>query len=103
MNTRLLIPTLVVSAALTFGVTAQAKEKKHEEANISSSDVPSAVQQAAEKEAGGAKIVRWEKEGKHYEAVIEKDGKEWGYEVDKDGKYLGHKHDEAKEQKKHEH
>ena len=94
MNTRLLIPALVVSAALTFGVTAQAKEKKHE--NIGSSDVPSAVQQAAEKEAGGAKIVRWEKQGKHYEAVIEKDGKEWGYVFDANGTMKG-KHDESKE------
>ena len=103
MNTRLLIPALVVSAALTFGVTVQAKEKKHEEENISSSDVPSAVQQAAEKEAGGAKIVRWEKEGKHYEAVIEKDGKEWGYVFDANGTMKG-KHDESKEKgEKHEH
>ena len=76
------------------GTAVQAKE--HEEANIDSSKVPSAVQRAAEKEASGGKIVRWEKEGKHYEAVIEKSGKEWGYAFDSNGKLLN-KHDESKE------
>ncbi len=60
----------VVSASLAFGVAAQAKE--HEEQNISSSDVPAAVQKAADAQAKGGKIVRWEKEGVDYEAVIEK-------------------------------
>jgi uncharacterized membrane protein YkoI len=91
-----LLVAAVVSAGLAFGVVAQAKEKKHEEENISSSDVPAAVQQAAEKEAKGGKIVRWEKEGADYEAVIDKNGKEWGVKIDANGKVVS-KHDEAKE------
>jgi YD repeat-containing protein len=89
-----LIGTIAVSAALVLAGAAQAKE--HEEKELNSSDVPAAVQKAAEKKANGAKIVRWEKEGKNYEAVIQKDGKEWGYTFDASGKSKG-KHDEAGE------
>ena len=96
MNTTKTIAAIAVSAGLAFGVAAQAKEKKHEEENIDASSVPAEVQQAAEKEASGAKIVRWEKEGSHYEAVIDKNGKEWGYAFDAKGKLLN-KHDESKE------
>jgi len=96
MNTPKLFTIAVLSAGLAFGATAQAKGKKHEEQEINSSDVPAAVQHAADKEAKGAKIVRWEKEGADYEAVIEKNGKEWGYKFDANGKMLG-KHDESKE------
>ena len=96
MKTTNLLTVVAVSAALAFGATAQAKGKKHEEQEINSSDVPAAVQKAAEDKAKGAKIVRWEKEGADYEAVVEKDGKEWGYKFDATGKSLG-KHDEAKE------
>src|SRR5690348_6894059 len=77
MKTPKLLTIAAVSAGLAFGV-AQAKEKKHEEENIDASSVPAAVQKAAEKEASGGKIVRWEKEGSNYEAQIEKDGKTWG-------------------------
>ena len=101
MKTTKLITVIAVSACLVFGVTAQAGGKKHEEENINSSDVPAAVQQAADKEAKGAKIVRWEKEGVDYEAVIEKNGKEWGYRFDSNGKMLG-KHDESMEKSKSE-
>src|ERR671918_918267 len=96
MNTPKLFTIAVVSAGLAFGVVAQAGEKKHEEQEISSSDVPAAVQQAADSHAKGGKIVRWEKEGADYEAVIEKQGKEWGFKFDANGKMLG-KHDESKE------
>ena len=96
MNTPKLLTIALVSAGLAFGVVAQAGEKKHEEQEINSSDVPAAVQQAADKHAKGSKIVRWEKEGADYEAVIEKNGKEWGYRFDANGKMLG-KHDESKE------
>ena len=89
-----LVITAIVGASLAFGAAAQAKE--HEEENIDSSKVPAAVQQAAEKEAAGGRIVRWEKEGKAYEAVIEKDGKQWGYRFDANGHMKG-KHDESKE------
>ena len=97
MKTTNLLTVIAVSAALTFGATAQGKGKKHEEQEVNSSDVPAAVQKAAEKKASGAKIVRWEKEGADYEAVIEKDGKEWGYKFDANGKSLGSKHDESAE------
>jgi uncharacterized membrane protein YkoI len=88
------IVAMMVSASLAFAVAAQAKE--HEEQNISSSDVPAAVQKAADAQAKGGRIVRWEKEGANYEAVIDKNGKEWGVKIDANGKVLS-KHDESKE------
>jgi hypothetical protein len=91
-----LITVIAVSAGLAFGVSAQAGGKKHKEQSISSTDVPAEVQKAAETEAKGGKIVRWEKEGADYEAVIDKNGKEWGFKFDANGKLLG-KHDESKE------
>jgi plastocyanin len=92
---------IITSSALAVGLAlclpfALAKEKKHEEENIGQSDVPAAVQKAADTEAKGGKIVRWEKEGGNYEAVIEKNGKEWGVKIDANGKVLS-KHDESKE------
>jgi plastocyanin len=98
MKTTKLITAIVVSAGLAFGVAAQAGEKKHEEQSISISDVPAAVQQAAQAEAKGGTIVRWEKEGANYEAVVEKNGKQTGIEIDVNGKVLS-KHDESKEHK----
>ena len=98
MNTPRLFTIAAVSAGLAFGVAAQAKEKEHEEQTISSSDVPAAVQQAAQAEAKGGTIVRWEKEGANYEAVVEKNGKQTGIEMDANGKVLS-KHDESKEHK----
>ena len=89
---------MAISAGLAFGVAAQAKEKKHEEETVSNSDVPAAVQKAAETQAKGGTIVRWEKEGANYEAVIDKSGKQWGVEIDANGKVLN-KHDESKEHK----
>src|SRR5215472_5308821 len=99
MKAKNLVTAAAVSAALSFSVTAQAKEKKHEEQTIDSSDVPAAVQQAAKAEAKGGSIVRWEKEGANYEAVIQKKEKQIGVEMDANGKVLS-KHDEAKEHKK---
>jgi len=99
MKTKNPITAAVVSAALSFSVIAQAKEEKHEEQTINSSDVPAAVQQAAQAEAKGGSIVRWEKEGANYEAVIQKKGKQIGVEMDANGKVLS-KHDETKEHKK---
>src|ERR1700751_3932213 len=96
MKTPKLIAVAAVSAGLAFGVVAQAKE--HEEQTLSSSDVPTAVQQAAETHAKGGKIVRWEKEGANYEAVVEKNGKEWGFAFDANGKFLK-KHSETAEHK----
>ncbi|PYI48474.1 MAG: hypothetical protein DMF11_03505, partial [Verrucomicrobia bacterium] len=87
-----------VSAGLAFGVAAQAKDREHEEQTINSSDVPAAVQRAAQTEAKGGTIIRWEKEGANFEAVIEKNGKQMGVEMDANGKVLS-KHNEAKEHK----
>ena len=97
MKTKKLILTALVSAGLAFGVTAQAKEKEEEQA-LNSSQVPQAVQQAAQAEAKGGTIVRWEKEGANYEAVIQKNGKQIGVEIDANGKVVS-KHNEAKEHK----
>ena len=99
MKAKNLVTAAAVSAALSLSVTALAKEEKHEEQTINSSDVPAAVQQAAQAEAKGGSIVRWEKEGANYEAVIQKNGKQIGVEMDANGKVLS-KHDEAKEHKK---
>jgi hypothetical protein len=93
------IPNLVIaiatSAVLVFGAAAQAKEK-HDEEMISQADVPMAVQKAAANEAKDGRIVRWEKEGRDYEVVIETKGKKWGVEINPSGKVLS-KHDESKE------
>ncbi len=83
----------VIVAALSLPALSFAK--KHEE-TLKASQVPAAVQKAADKEAKGGKIMRWEKEGKDYEVVIEKDGKEWGMKFDAQGKMKG-KHEESKE------
>ena len=88
MKTKKLFTVAAVSAALSLSVAAQAKEEKHEEQTINSSDVPAAVQQAAQAEAKGGSIIRWEKEGANYEAVIQKDGKRIGVEIDANGKVL---------------
>ena len=84
--------------SLSFSLTAQAKEEKHGEQTINNSDVPAAVQQAAQAEAKGGSIIRWEKEGANYEAVIQRNGKQIGVEIDANGKMLS-KHNEAKEHK----
>jgi plastocyanin len=98
MKTKNLFTVAAISAGLAFGVTVQANEEKHEEQTINSSDVPAAVQQAAQAEAKGGTIVRWEKEGANFEAVIDKNGKQIGVEMDANGKVLS-KHNETKEHK----
>lgn len=98
MKTTKLFTIAAVSAGLAFGTIASGHGNKEKEENISSSDVPQAVQQAADKHLKGASIVRWEKEGSNYEAVVSKDGKEWGYKFDANGKMLG-KHSESSEHK----
>jgi hypothetical protein len=96
MKTKNLITVAAVSAGLAFGAAAHGHGKKHEEETISQSDVPAAVQTAANTEAKGGKILRWEKEGANYEVVIDKSGKQWGVKIDANGKVLS-KHDESKE------
>ena len=99
MKAKNLVTAAAVSAALSFSVTAKGNEEKHEEQSINSSDVPAAAQQAAQSEAKGGSILRWEKEGANYEAVIQNKGKQIGVEMDPNGKVLS-KHDEAKEHQK---
>jgi hypothetical protein len=94
-----LIRSSVIAIALAFFMAAPSaftKEKEHEEETINASDVPAAVQKAAEEQAKGGKIVRWEKEGGAYEAEVEMNGKKMGYKFDANGKMLS-KHDESKE------
>ena len=98
MKMKNLFTVSAVSAGLVLGVSAQAKEREHEEQTISSSDVPAAVQSAAQTQAQGGTIVRWEKEGANFEAVIHKNGRQIGLEIDANGKVLS-KHSEAKEHK----
>src|SRR6185436_12672817 len=98
MKTKKLFTVAAVCAGLAVSIAAQAKERAHEEQTISSSDVPAAVQQAAQAQAKGGTIVRWEKEGANFEAVIDKNGKQIGLEIDTTGKVLS-KHNEAKEHK----
>jgi hypothetical protein len=91
-------PIVFMAIATGFALTCVspiAFAEEHEEA-LNASDVPAAVQKVAEAEAKGGKIVRWEKEGKNYEAVIEKNGKQTGVEINAKGKVLS-RHDEKKE------
>ena len=101
MKTPKLFTITAVSVGLAFGAAAYGHEKGEKEESINSSDVPQAVQQAANKQLKGASIVRWEKEGSGYEAVVSKDGKEWGYKFSASGKMLG-KHSEANEKEEKE-
>ena len=92
---------LMTSIAVATGLalvcaSPVALEEKEEEENLNASDVPAAVQEAAAKVARENKIVRWEKEGKNYEAVIDVNGKELGYKFDANGKMKG-RHEESKE------
>jgi len=98
MKTKKLLTVAAVSAGLAFGVAAQANEEKHEEQTINSSEVPAAVQSAAQAQAQGGTIIRWEKEGANFEAVIQKNGKQIGLEMEANGKVLS-KHNESKEHK----
>ena len=93
MKTKL---TTVLAIATALALPAFSFAKEHEEKELKSSDIPAAVQKAADKEATGGKIVRWEKEGKNYEVVVDKGGKQWGIAIDANGKVLS-KHDESKE------
>ena len=86
MKTQNLIAAGIISAGITFGVTAQTY---HQETQ----DLPTAVQTTIKDQAGNDQILRIEKEtrkGKEcYEAIVNKDGKETAIRVDTAGKYLG--------------
>ena len=73
MKTQNLIAAGIISAGITFGVTAQTY---HQETQ----DLPTAVQTTIKDQAGNDQILRIEKEtrkGKEcYEAIVNKDGRE---------------------------
>ena len=93
-----IVPVIAVATglALSAWTTLWAEEEREEKVNAS--DVPAAVQKAAEAEAKGGTIVRWEKEGSNYEAVIDNNGKQTGVELTPNGKVVS-RHDESKEHK----
>ena len=93
-----IVPVIAVATglALSAWTTLWAEEEREEKVNAS--DVPAAVQKAAEAEAKGGTIVRWEKEGSNYEAVIDNKGKQTGVELTPNGKVVS-RHDESKEHK----
>ena len=96
---KIVIRFTTISAALALVCTSPvALAMEHEEREVNASDVPATVQKAVEAEAQGGTVVRWEKEGKNYEAVIEKDGKQIGVEVNSKGRIVS-RHDETKEHK----
>ena len=100
MKTQNLIAAGIISAGLTFGVTAQGY---HQETQMEMKDLPPAVQTTIKNQAGNDQILRIEKEtrkGKEcFEAIINKDGKEQAIRVDTAGKYLG-THEEKTEREK---
>ncbi len=95
-----IIAAISIATALALGAGTSVWAAEENEQTLNASDVPQAVQDAAHKEGG--KILRWEKEGGNYEAVIQKKGKEWGVEISPEGKVMS-RHNERKEHKeKHE-
>ncbi len=93
-----IVPVIAVAAGLTLSAWTALWADEEKEEKINASDVPAAVQQAAQAEAKGGTIVRWEKEGRNYEAVIDNNGKQTGVELTPDGKVVS-RHDESKEHK----
>ena len=96
MKTKKVLTTAAISVGLAFGVTTQAANEQHEGQTVKSSDVPAAVQSAAQAQAQGGTIVRWEKEGSNFGAIIDKNGRQIGLEMDANGKVLS-KRNETKE------
>ena len=93
-----LIPAMVMSVSLIFGVAAQAVE----ETPVEMKDLPAAAQSTIKEKAGNDQIVRIQKESRKgkecYDAIVNKNGKETAIRVDASGKFLG-THQEKVEQK----
>ena len=93
-----LIPAIVVSIGLIFGVAAQAIE----ETPVEMKDLPAAAQSTIKEKAGNDQIVRIQKESRKgkecYDAIVNRNGKETAIRVDASGKFLG-THQEKIEQK----
>lgn len=98
MKTKNLLTVTIVAAGLATAGVAQAHGQKNQEQSINQSQVPAAVQQAAQSQTKGQSIVRWEKEGANYEAVFNQNGKEMGITFDANGKVVN-RHNEATENK----
>jgi plastocyanin len=93
-----IIPVIALAKGLTLSASTALWADEEREEKVNPSDVPAAVQQAAQAEAKGGTIVRWEKEGSNYEAVIDNNGKQTGVELTPGGKVVS-RHDESKEHK----
>jgi plastocyanin len=93
-----MVPVIAVATVLTLGSWVPLSAEEEKEEGLSASAVPAEVQKAAEAEAKGGTIVRWEKEGSNFEAVVEKGGKQTGVEITPDGKVVS-RHNESKEHK----
>jgi len=93
-----IIPVIALTTGLMFSASTALWADEEREEKVNPSDVPAAVQQAAQAEAKGGTIVRWEKEGSNYEAVIDNNGKQTGVQLTPDGKVVS-RHDESKEHK----
>ena len=93
-----LIPAIVMSVGLIFGVAAQAVE----ETPVEMKDLPAAAQSTIKEKAGNDQIVRIQKESRKgkecYDAIVNRNGKETAIRVDANGKFLG-THQEKAEQK----
>jgi hypothetical protein len=93
-----LIPAIVMSVSLIFGVAAQAIE----ETPVEMKDLPAAAQSTIKEKAGNDQILRIQKEARKgkecYDAIVNKNGKETAIRVDANGKFLG-SHQEKVEQK----
>jgi len=97
-NMKRIVPVIAAMIVLSLGAWAPLFAEEEKEESLSASSVPAAVQQAAQAEAKGGTIVRWEKEKNNYEAVVQKGGKQVGIEITAEGKVVS-RHDEAKEHK----
>src|SRR5438270_5683206 len=97
-NMKHIVPVIAATTILSLGAWTPLFAEEEKEERVNASDVPAAVQQAAQAEAKGGTIVRWEKERNNFEAVIDKNGKQIGVEMNANGKVLS-KHNEAKEHK----
>jgi len=93
-----LIPAIVMSVSLIFGVAAQAIE----EIPVEMKDLPAAAQSTIKEKAGNDQILRNQKENRKgkecYDAIVNKNGKETAIRVDANGKFIG-THQEKVEQK----
>ena len=93
-----LIPAIVMSISLIFGVAAQAIE----ETPVEMKDLPAAAQSTIKEKAGNDQILRIQKENRKgkecYDAIVNKNGKETAIRVDANGKFIG-THQEKVEQK----